>query len=89
MKHALVTAIVLLSVVLSGCSKPAAPAVAPSASASQSTPAKQAPPTTITKENQGILTDTQRDGYNAANQVSDVLKKADEEQRRKMKEQGL
>ncbi len=89
MKNTYVIAVVMLSTVLAGCSKPAAPATAPPATASQPALAKQAPPKVITKENQGVLTDTQRDGLNGANQVSDVLQRADEERRKQMKEQGL
>ena len=88
MKHALLASLVIImGTVLSGCSKPAAPPAAPPA-ASQPAPPRQPIPT-ITKDNQGILTDSQRDGLNGANQVSGVLQKADEEQRKKMKEQGL
>ncbi len=86
MKSAILIA-ALLSTVLSGCSKPAPPPAAPVA-AGQPATARQAIPT-ITKDNQGILTDTQRDGLNGANQVSDVLQKAEEERQKKMKEQGL
>jgi hypothetical protein len=85
MKTALVIP-VMLSFALAGCSKPAAPPAAPAA-ASQPAPPKRAE--TITKENQGILTDTQRDALNGANQVSGVLKKAEEDRQKQMKEQGL
>ena len=86
MKTALVIPALILGFALAGCSKPAAPPAAPAA-ASQPAPPKRAE--TITRENQGILTDAQRDGLNNANQVSNVLKKAEEDRQKQMKEQGL
>jgi len=86
MKTALFIPAALLGFALAGCSKPAAPPAAPPAP-SQPAPPKRAE--TITKENQGILTDAQRDGLNNANQVSNVLKKAEEDRQKQMKEQGL
>jgi len=86
MKTALVIPALMLGFALAGCSKPAAPPAAPAA-ASQPAPPKRAE--VITKENQGILTDNQRDALNGANQVSGTLQKAEEERQKKMKEQGL
>ena len=37
----------------------------------------------------GVLTDTQRAGLNGANEMSDLLKQADEERRKQLEAQGL
>jgi hypothetical protein len=36
-----------------------------------------------------VLTDTQRAGLNGANEMSDLLKQADEERRKQLEAQGL
>jgi hypothetical protein len=78
-KLLLVTAI-LSGFCLSACSEP--------------TPAPEAPaqpaveqPAAISSENQGVLTDRQRETYNAANQVSNLLNDADAERRRQLEAQ--
>lgn len=82
MKTATSLAIAALLAALTGCSDPApAPAAPPAAPAATAAP--------ITPETQGVLTDNQRDGLNGANQVSDVLKQADEERRKQLEAQGL
>ncbi|MES2605644.1 MAG: hypothetical protein V4603_11960 [Pseudomonadota bacterium] len=77
----------IASMLLSGCSEPTIPP-APTPSPTPSAAAAPAP-TEIKREQQGVLTDTQRAGYNAANQASDVLKKAEEERRKQMEAQGI
>ena len=80
-------ATVMLSTLLTSCSEkqpPVPPAPTPKAAA-----ATTEPPTEIKKEEQGVLTDTQRQGFNAANQMSDTLKKAEEERRKQMEAQGI
>jgi hypothetical protein len=84
MKFTISMASTAFVVVLSSCSEPAP---APTATPPSAPPAATAAP--ITPENQGILTDTERDGLNGASQVSDGLKQADEERRKQMEAQGL
>jgi hypothetical protein len=73
----------LLATSVVACSDPPAEPAEPV----QSAPAEAAPPTRITAENQGILTDTQRDGLNGANQASALLQQAEEERRKQLEEQ--
>jgi hypothetical protein len=58
---------------------------AASATPATTTPSEGAP---VTAANQGILTDIQAQGLNGANQVSDVLKQADEERKKQLDAQG-
>lgn len=74
-------AVAVLSIVnLAACSEPPpAPEVTPPPATTET-----AAPTEISKDQQGILTDTQRQGLNAANQVSNLLEDAEAERRRKL-----
>jgi hypothetical protein len=77
MNTAVALTVTALVAALTACSEPApGPAEAP------------IPTAAITPENQGVLTDTQREGLNGASEVSDVLKQADEERRKQMEAQG-
>ncbi len=51
--------------------------------------AETAAPTQISEDRQGILTNTQREGLNSANQVSGLLEDAEAERRKRMEAQGL
>jgi len=57
-----------------------AEAAQPSASTARSTPQE------ITRENQGVLTDAQAAGINAANRVSTVLEDAEKQRQRQIEE---
>lgn len=76
---------VMLSTFLTSCSEKQ-PSVPPAPTPQA---AVAAPPEEIKQEQQGVLTDTQRQGFNAANQMSDTLKKAEEERRKQMEAQGI
>ena len=82
MKNRKLVAVLILSVNLIACSEPPP---APEAAAKTAT-TESAAPTDISKVNQGILTDTQREGLNAANQVSNLLKDGEAERRKKLAE---
>ena len=51
-------------------------------------PPEAAAPAQITEDNQGVLTDAQRAGFNAANETSALLQKAEEERRKQLEAQG-
>lgn len=74
----------VLCLMLGGCSEPTPAPAAPQPAASVESAAVP-----LTQENQGVLTDTQREGLNGADQVNDVLKQADEARRKQMEAQGL
>jgi hypothetical protein len=78
MNNRLLLTVVLSALCLSACSEPAPEAPAQPAAAA---------PTEINAENQGVLTDRQRETYNAANQVSNVLNDADAARRRQLETQ--
>lgn len=87
MRYRIVSSLLCVAL-LSACSKsePPAPAAQPVAKPAAVSPSKGGE---ITKENQGILTDTEAKGMNQANQVGNVLKDADEARKKQMKEQGI
>jgi hypothetical protein len=62
--------------------QPPVPAQPVAATTERSTPQQ------ITRENQGVLTDAQAAGINAANQVSNVLEDAEKERRRQLEAAG-
>ncbi|HTQ99103.1 MAG TPA: hypothetical protein VMH83_03895 [Candidatus Acidoferrum sp.] len=80
-----IAATLLTTALLGACSKPAE-TPPPKPQAATVSPSKGGE---ITKENQGILTDTQAKAMNEANQVSNNLEKAEEERRKKMEAQGI
>ncbi len=83
MKPYLRMAVVLSLTNLFGCSDPpAAPQAAPA-------PAETAAPAQISEDRQGVLTDTQREGLNTANQMSGALEEAERKRREQMEAQGL
>jgi hypothetical protein len=64
----------------------------PPAAPEQPAPTPQAQstaPAQISEANQGVLTDTQREGMNTANQVSGLLEEAEKKRREQMEAQGL
>lgn len=85
MKKSIRVAFVLSAASLSGCSEPpAAPEQpAPTPQVESTAPAQ------ISEANQGVLTDTQREGMNTANQVSGLLEEAEKKRREQMEAQGL
>ena len=87
MKHSTRVLAASLCIGLVACSDPppapAAPA-APPAEAAATT--ERSTPQQITRDNQGVLTDAQAAGLNAANQVSNVLEDAEKERQRKLEE---
>jgi hypothetical protein len=97
MKTLFALPVVLLCTLLQGCSdstpSSSATTAEPVAAGTGAAATEQAVPTErateITKENQGILTNMQREGLNAANQTSDLLKEADEARRKQIEAQGL
>jgi hypothetical protein len=80
---------VLCAALLTACSKPEPPAPPAKPVAAQPPAVSPSKGGEITKENQGILTDTEAKGMNQANQVGNVLKDADEARKKQMKEQGI
>jgi hypothetical protein len=87
MKHVARLFIASLCAGLTACSDPPpapeVPVPAPQAAATErSTPQ----PEQITRETQGVLTDAQAAGLNAANQVSNTLEAAEKERQRKLEE---
>jgi hypothetical protein len=73
---------------LAACSEPPAPATdAPPAQPAAAT-TDRATPQQITRDNQGVLTDAQAAGINAANQVSNVLEDAEKARQRQLEEAG-
>jgi hypothetical protein len=84
MKTATVLTTTALCCVLCACSEPTPAPTVPQPAIPAATAA--AP---ITLENQGVLTDTQRAGLNGANEMTDLLKQADEERRKQLEAQGL
>jgi TolA-binding protein len=86
MKTTAILSTLMLTAMLCSCSEPAS---APVASTPDADTTAAQPPKEIKQENQGVLTDTQRQGFNAANQMSDTLKKAEEERRKQMEKQGI
>ena len=84
-----VLAPLLCAALLSACSKSAPPAPAAESTAAKPPAVSPAKGGEITKENQGILTDTEAKGMNQANQVGNVLQDAEEARKKQMKEQGI
>lgn len=64
------------------------PPPAPEASAAQpeAAAAERATPEAITREAQGVLTDAQAAGINAANQLSNTLEEAEKQRREQLEE---
>jgi hypothetical protein len=78
---------VFLCVGLAACSDPAPPPAAEAPAPAAAT-TERSTPQAITRENQGVLTDTQAAGINRANQVSNVLEDAEKERRRQLEAAG-
>ena len=78
------TAVLVLVAGIAACSEQPAEPTQPIDTA----PPEAATPAQITEDNQGVLTDAQRDGLNAANQASALLQQAEAERRKQLEAQG-
>lgn len=85
MKPLLRLVLVISALGATACSDPPPAAEAPAAPATATT-TERSTPEQITRETQGVLTDAQAAGINAANQVSNVLEDAEKERQRKLEE---
>ncbi len=85
MKHLMRLFVVSLCAGLTACSEPT-PAPELPAPQPQAATTERATPEQITREAQGVLTDAQAAGLNAANQLSNTLEAAEKERQRKLEE---